>query len=212
VNQVQELERAILARAQQLADQFAEQGRRARDSILREANDQLRAREQREEAAAKAAGDRHYRQRVQAEELKLQRQLDQVRWNLVRAVEDRLRDRFAALVADETAYLEHLRALLREGAQEIGVPAFTVRANAADLERLQRVWPAIEAELAGLSARLDPEPIPTLGGLLLLGEGGRVRVDNRFEGRLERLRPLLQRAILEHLLPTAAEPANPITG
>ena len=84
MNQVQELERAILARAERLASEFRDRAQRSRDSILREAAERLRLREQREEAIAKALGERTFRQQVQASELKIQSQVDRMRWNLVR--------------------------------------------------------------------------------------------------------------------------------
>ncbi|MFO8152155.1 V-type ATP synthase subunit E [Thioalkalivibrio sp.] len=212
MNQVLELEEAILARAQQLADQYAEQAQRTRDSVLREASERLRQREQREEAAARALGDRHYRQRVQAAELKLQSNLDGVRWNLLRDVEDRLQDRMRTFMRDEHAYTEYLVGLLREAASQMDAPRLTVRTNADDRERLEKVWDRIRAELPDHELRLDEEPIPTLGGVLLLSENRRERVNNTFEGRKARLRLELQRVILERLLPTSAESGNLFTG
>jgi V/A-type H+/Na+-transporting ATPase subunit E len=212
VNQVLELEQAILARAQQLADQYAGQAQKMRDTILREAEDRLRQREQREEAIARELGERHYRQRVQAAELRLQSNLDRMRWNLVRRVEDRLAERMQALIENERAYLEHLRALLRAGAEEFESDSITVRCNAEDRERLQAHWSGIEAELPGKKLRLDDDPIETLGGVLLESADRRIRVNNTFEGRTARLRLRLQQAILERLLPASPESGNLFTG
>ena len=50
MNQVEALEQAILTRAERLADEFRERANRGRDSILREAAERLRLREDREEA------------------------------------------------------------------------------------------------------------------------------------------------------------------
>jgi hypothetical protein len=94
VNQVQELEQAILARAERLATEYRERAQRSRDGILRDASERLRLREQREESIAKALGERTFRQQVQANELKMQSHLDRVRWNLVTDVQQRLRRRF----------------------------------------------------------------------------------------------------------------------
>ena len=93
MNQVQELEQAILSRAERLATEYRERAHRSRDSILREASERLRLREAREEAIAKALAERTFRQRVQASELKMQSHLDLMRWNLVRDVEQRLEER-----------------------------------------------------------------------------------------------------------------------
>ncbi|AHE99785.1 V-type ATP synthase subunit E [Thioalkalivibrio paradoxus] len=212
MNQVLELENAILARAQRLADQFAEQAQRTRESVLREAAERLRQREAREEAIARALGDRHYRQRVQAAELKLQSNLDRVRWNLVRGVEARLEERMRAFVEDRDAYREHLLQLLREGVAQIDHSDIVVRVNARDRELLEAAWDPLAAEFPGQNIRIDAEPIETLAGVLLLSEDGRMRVDNTFEGRVARLRTRLQQAILERLLPATLESGNPFTG
>ncbi|NCC28348.1 MAG: ATPase, partial [Gammaproteobacteria bacterium] len=72
MNQVQELEQAILARAERLAGEYRDRANRSRDSILREAAERLRMRESREESIAKTLADRTFRQQVQASELKMQ--------------------------------------------------------------------------------------------------------------------------------------------
>jgi V/A-type H+/Na+-transporting ATPase subunit E len=212
VNQVLELEQAILARAQQLADQFAEHAQRTRDSVLREASERLRLREQREEAVARALGDRHYRQRVQAAELKLQSNLDSMRWNLVRDVEARLQERMEDFMRDGAAYTEYLLGLLQEAAAQMAGEVLVVRTSAADRERLNKAWDQVLATLPDRELRLDEKPIETMGGVLLLSADGRIRVDNTFEGRMARLRLRLQRMILERLLPASAETGNLFTG
>ncbi|TVP91654.1 MAG: ATPase [Thioalkalivibrio sp.] len=212
MNQVLELEQAILSRAEQLARQFAEQAEKTKDSVLREAAERLRQREAREEAIARALGDRHYRQRVQAAELKLQSNLDQVRWNLVRAVEARLEERMRAMVEDGTAYREHLLELFREGARAMGPTSLVARANADDREYLVSVLEPLRAELPEHEIKIDDRPIGTVAGLLLLSSDGRTRVDNTFEGRLARLRLRLQQVILERMFPASLESANPFTG
>jgi len=212
VNQVLELEQAILARAQQLADQFTEQAQKTRDTVLREAAERLRQRESREEAIARAMGERQYRQRVQAAELRLQSNLDRVRWNLVRGVEARLEERMRALIEDEKAYREHLLGLLREGAREMGPVSLAVRANAADREYLAGVIDQLRADLPEHELTIDDRPLDTVAGVLLLSRDGRIRVDNTFEGRSARLRPHLQRVILERMFPASLESGNPFTG
>ncbi len=56
MNQVEELEAAILARADRLATEYRERAQRSRDRILREAADQLHLREEREVLLATCAG------------------------------------------------------------------------------------------------------------------------------------------------------------
>ena len=65
---------------------------------------------------------------------------------------------------------------------------------------------------AGKQIRLAADPIETLGGLLVRSEDNRIRIDNTFEGRRERLRLRIQQEILERLLPSTFEAGNLFTG
>jgi V/A-type H+-transporting ATPase subunit E len=209
VNQVQELEQAILARAERLATEYRERAQRSRDNILREAAERLRLREQREEAIAKALGERTFRQEVQANELKMQSHLDRVRWNLVTDVERRLRDRMAAHIQDETAYLSTLKTYLAQAAGEIEAEEMVAEVNINDQRLLTSRWDDLVGEAApGKRVLLAEQPIETLGGIRVTSSDNRIRVDNTFEGRLERLRKRVQQVILERLLPSGLETGN----
>jgi len=213
VNQVQELEQAILARAERLAEEFRERANRSRDSILREAADRLRLREEREEAIAKALAERTFRQRVQASELKMQSHLDRVRWNLVQDVEQRLEERMRRFTHDEPSYGNWLQALIVEAATQIERDLVLVSANARDHQRLFARWDDIVSQLRpGQKGNLSEMPIETLGGVLVTSADGRIRVDNTFEGRLTRLRPRVQQVILERLLPSGFDTGNLFSG
>lgn len=213
MNQVQELEQAILARAERLATEYRERAQRSRDSILRDASERLRLREQREESIAKALGERTFRQQVQASELKMQSQLDRVRWNLVTDVQRRLRERFERFREDQVAYLDTLKRYLAQAAAEIEADDLVARVNAKDRQRLAAHWEAIAAETApGKTLTLAPDPITTLGGVLVQSTDTRIRVDNTFEGRLLRLQGQIQQTILERLLPSGFDTGNVFGG
>jgi V/A-type H+/Na+-transporting ATPase subunit E len=213
VNQVQELEQAILGRAERLAAEFRDRANRSRDSILREASERLRLREAREEAIAKALAERTFRQRVQANELKMQSHLDLMRWNLVRDVEQRLGERMRAFMQDEATYSNWLQALILGAASQVERDQLVVSANARDHQRLFARWDDIAGQLRrGQKAGLSEIPIETLGGVLVTSSDGAIRVDNTFEGRLERLRPRVQQVILERLLPSGFDTGNLFTG
>lgn len=209
MNQVQELEQAILARAERLAAEYRDRAQRSRDNILRAASDRLRLREEREEAIAKALGERTFRQQVQANELKLQGHLDRVRWNLVTDVQRRLGERMEAFRRDDPGYLDLLSAYLAQAAREIESDDLVAEVNPQDLSRLQQRWEEIAAKAApGKSVQLSPEPIESAGGVLVRSADNRIRVDNTFEGRLERLSQRVQQVILERLLPMGFESGN----
>jgi V/A-type H+-transporting ATPase subunit E len=209
LNQVQELEQAILARAERLATEYRDRAERSRDNILRAASDRLRLREEREEAIAKTLGERTFRQQVQANELKLQGHLDRVRWNLVTDVERRLGERMEAFRRDDPGYLDLLSACLAQAAREIEADDLVAEVNPQDLQRLQHGWQEIAARAApGKSLQLSPEPVETVGGVLVRSADNRIRMDNTFEGRLERLSQRVQQVILERLLPMGLESGN----
>ncbi|WP_058557140.1 V-type ATP synthase subunit E [Thiohalocapsa sp. ML1] len=213
VTQAHELEEAILARAERLANEYRERANRARDQILRDAADKLRLREQREEAIAKALGERTYRQQVQAEELKLQSHLDRVRWNLVRDVEHRLAERMRAHCEDEPAYLKTLTGFIATAAETIEHPSLSVSANARDAKLLHAHWSDVGAALpAHKQATLAETPIDAVAGVLVTSDDGRIRVDNTFEGRMARLRLRIQQAILERLVPNGFETGSVFSG
>lgn len=213
MNQVQELEQAILARAERLAAEYRERANRSRDSILREASERLRLREAREEAIAKALAERTFRQRVQASELKMQSHLDLMRWNLVQDVEQRLGERMRAFMQDEQTYSNWLAALILGAATQVERDQLVVSANGRDHQRLFARWDSIAGHLPeGRKASLSETPIETLSGVLVTSTDGSIRVDNTFEGRLERLRPRVQQVILERLLPSGFDTGNLFTG
>lgn len=213
MNQVQELEEAILARAKRLAGEYRERANRSRDSILREAAERLRMRESREESIAKTLADRTFRQHVQASELKMQTHLDRMRWNLVQDVERALAGRMKAFGDDIQRYDPWLDRLIVRAANLIEEKALVVSANARDQKRIADRWDTILATLPShKTATLAKEPIETLGGVLVTSLDQRIRVDNTYEGRLDRLRPAVQQVILERLLPSGFDTGNLFTG
>lgn len=200
MTQAEALERAILARAERLAGEFRDRANRTSDSILREAAEKLRLREQREDAIAKTLGDRTFRQQVQAEELRMQSLLDSTRWDLVTQVEAQLVEQMQALMAKETVYLKTLRGFIDTAATEIGHERLHVQANSSDVRLLHAHWADILEHVGKKSLRLDENPIKTLGGVLVTSNDHRIRVDNTFEGRLARLRLRIQQVIQDRLL------------
>ncbi|MFD2110845.1 V-type ATP synthase subunit E [Thiorhodococcus fuscus] len=215
MNQVDELERAILARAERLASEYHERAGHSRDSILRDAAERLRLREAREEAIAKSLGERAFHQRVQASELKMQTHLDRMRWNLVQGVERRLADRMRRFMEDEAQYDAWLDSLILNAVTTIEGDRLVVSANNQDQHRLHARWEKVSQSLpTGKTVELasSAHAIDTLAGVLITSSDGRIRVDQTFEGRLERLRPKIQQTILERLLPGGFDTANLFTG
>lgn len=200
--QVAALEQAILDRANELAEELRGRAEHRRDTILREATERLRRDEEREIAAARASADRAQRRQVQANELRLQGQLDQLRWELVQAVESRLIERMATLQEDRESYRAWLIEMLAEAAGLIPDVELLAEVTATDHEWLNTEWVGVvEAAAPGRVITLNPQPTWGQGGVKVRSADNSAQVDNRFEGRLARIEGDIQRIILERLFP-----------
>jgi len=203
---VEDLEQALLDRAEALAEEYLNGAERARGQIIEEAGKMLRLREEREILAAKARGERLYRQKVQASEIRMQEELDHLRWTLVQSVLEDVTTRLAQVTEDDALYLPLLRRYLARGARSIERDDLVARVAARDLARLAPRWADFVKEAApGKRVVLSQQPLDTLGGLMLESADGHIRVNNTFEGRLERLQAEVYRAVTERLF-ASAEP------
>lgn len=203
--EIDELESALLERAKVLAGEYIAQAESARNRIITETNERLQLREEREILAAKAASERAFRQRMQAAEIKQQEELDRLRWDLVREVMDRLQKQLAAIAADEKTYLPLLVRYLVKSAASIEGDPLVAEVNARDHARLAKRWDAFCRE-AGITKRiaLAPDPLPCLGGVRVRNADDTVRVDNTFEGRMERWQDGIYQVAMERLFASAA--------
>ena len=213
MDQVNELETAILARADRLAEEFRERAQRSRDNILREAHQRLHLREQREVLVAQARAERAYRRQVQASEIKLRKEMDFLRWSLVDGVREQLIDMVKQLVADETRYIPILKAFVSSGVRIVESDHLIAEMNAQDIERLRPSWSEFVEEI-GMEKTivLSTTPLETLGGTLIRTADNRIRFNNTFEGRMEQLSTGLHQIIIERLFPGGTDHSVIFTG
>ncbi len=201
-SQLVALERAIMARAEDLAQEFHDKAKRQKDTILRDAADRLHMAEEREVLVAKAEAERHFRRVTQASELKLQARLDQLRWEMVQTVQTRLTERMQKLCADHTVYRAWLVEMIRQAAALLPAGDLTAEVNADDLSWLSTQWQALATEAAPeRTIHLAEKATWGSGGVKLRTADNRAQVDNRFEGRISRLEAAIQRSILQQLFP-----------
>ena len=197
---VDDLQTALLSRAKALADQYTIRARRDRDLLLREANERLKLRDEREQVAAHALGERAYRQQVQAEELKLRADLDRVRWVQVQAVMDALRSQLETYATDNPGYPELLRRLIVDAARSIESDRLVVQLNSHDYAKLRDGWAAYSKDaVPGKTLELSNEPNERSGGAIVTTDDDSIRVDNTFEGRIARFETALEQVIIERL-------------
>ncbi|GAB4354279.1 MAG: hypothetical protein Kow006_19910 [Gammaproteobacteria bacterium] len=203
--QIGELERALLERAERLAAEYLERGRRSAERIAAEAQERLHLRKEKEVLAAKAEAERLFGRRVQAAEIRLQGELDRLRWTLVNAALDGLGDELQALTRDKPRYREVLAALIRHAAEALGGERLVAQLNSRDRRWLAESWDTWITDLIGEAPRieLDEVTLECSGGVLLRTPDNRVRVNNTFEGRRERLAEALQEEVLERLFAPA---------
>lgn len=201
-NQLAALERAIMARAEELAQEFHDKAQRQKDTILRNTAERLHLAEEREVLLAKAEAERHFRRVTQASELKLQSRLDQLRWEMVQTVQARLAERMQALCADRPRYRAWLVTMIREAAALLPPGDLTAEVNADDLAWLSGEWSTLVAE-AGADRNIGLAETATRGsgGVRVRMADNSAQVDNRFEGRLARNEARIQRVILQQLFP-----------
>lgn len=199
--QISGLESALAERARKMAEEHLANGRLERDRLLAETRQRLGIAQDREVLAAKAHAEHAYRQRVQAAELELRAALDRVRQELSDAALTRLPAHLSALTDDDTRYLPLLQDYLREATQAIERDELVARFNARDLQRLQADWKKYaDAAAPGKHLSLSREPLTCIGGVLLASRDCDIRIDNTFEGRMDRLGEALQGTVAERLM------------
>jgi V/A-type H+-transporting ATPase subunit E len=203
------LENALAERAQKLAAEHLDNGHQARERILSDNRQRLLIEQEREVLAAKAAAERAYQQQVQAAELDLRAELDQLRRELAAAAMAKLPGKLTELATDEARYLPLLRGYLREAAQAIERDRLLVQCNARDRQLLDSDWERHARDAApGKQLELSPQTLQCIGGVLVASSDGDIRYDNTFEGRMDRLDEILLGTLAERLAVQAGEEAH----
>ncbi|MCP4994913.1 MAG: hypothetical protein GY934_14185 [Gammaproteobacteria bacterium] len=198
-----------MVRANRLATEYRERAKHSRDNILREAHERLHLREEREVLLAKSRAERIYRRQVQANEQKMHKEMDHLRWNLVQGIQEQLAEKMKLLIADRERYREFIKSLLAHGSNQFQRKELVAMVNANDLQWLQSEWEGLVQEaVPDKQITLSALSIDTLGGILIRSQDNRVRLDNTFEGRIERLGTQLHQVIIERLLPTGSTKGN----
>ncbi|HET7832038.1 MAG TPA: V-type ATP synthase subunit E family protein [Gallionella sp.] len=203
------LEAALAERARKLVEEHLANGRLQRDRILAETRERLQLDKERALASAKAHAERAYQQRVQAAELELRAELDRLRSELINAALAQIPALLSALTADEARYLPLLLNQLHDAALAIERDELVVQLNGPDAQRLQPEWERYARDTArGKQLTLSPEALSCVGGAMVISADGYIRIDNTFEGRMERLDETLQGVIAEQLMPQFGATGN----
>ncbi len=208
-NNLEQLESAIRQQAENLANSHLQAAQQQADQILADSAKRLQLSEEREREIAEAAANQEYRRRVQASEIKMQAELDQLRWSLVQSVLSDLQAHLKQLTQQEETYIPLLKQYLKNAAQLFDEKALVVEVNAEDQVLLAPLWEDIIKESV-------PEKTCTLlastehftGGLLVRNQADRIRVDNTFEGLIERLKNEIYQVITTQLFASVTSIRN----
>ncbi len=203
-SQIEQLENAIRNRAQTLADTHLQAAYQQSEHISTEATKRLTKREANEIEIAKTAAEQAYRRRVQASEIKMQAELDQLRWTLVQTVMTQLHEQLKQFVQQEDTYLPLLKQYCLRAAQSFHEQELVAEVNANDYNRLISQWnDFIKANLPNQQCTLASSTQSFMGGILVRDQADRIRIDNTFEGLLSRLETELYQVITTQLFASA---------
>ena len=207
--QLEQLENAIRKQAQSLADSHLNAAQQQCDKIVADAAKRLQQREERETEIAKVAAEQEYRRQVQAGEIKMHAELDQLRWTLVQAVMTDLQIHLNQLCQQEADYLKLMKQYLQNAAQLFEDKELVVEVNADDHTRLASQWDDISQEcVPNKQCTLLISAQNFTGGLLVRNQTDRIRVDNTFEGLITRLENEFYQVITAQLFASATPVRN----
>jgi V/A-type H+/Na+-transporting ATPase subunit E len=199
MQQAEQLAQAILQRAAALATEHSVHARQTAARLHTESRTRLHYWRERETIAAKHEAERMYRRLVQAGELRMQADLDRMRWHLAHTVMQRLQVELAHFVANSPEYQPFLRELVR-------VSAAAIERDALIAEVSQRDCDALVPHLAKLADGKQIELLPRhddtwSGGVLMYSQDRRIRIDNTLHGRLQQRHNDIYQAVLAQLFP-----------
>ncbi len=207
---LEQLESAIRQQADNLANSHLEAAQQKAEQILADSAKRLQKREEREREIAEVAANQEFRRRVQASEIKMQAELDKLRWSLVQSVLSDLQMELKQLRQEEDSYMALLKQYLKNAAQLFDEKELVVEVNADDHLLLAPLWESfVKDAVPDKTCKLLLASNKNLtGGLLVRNEVDRIRVDNTFEGLIERLKNDIYQIITTQLFASVTSIRN----
>lgn len=198
------LEGLLQAQAMGLAEQHRESAQNAAGQIRQETEAKLQRLRDGEEQRFQHEAELRCRQLLQGSKLRLDAEIDRMRWALAQDVLSEARTRMEKLVENPDRYHRVLQGYLAEAGRSLPAGDLVAELNPRDLEGMRPVWEKLAGQAApGRKVALAPLAGQASGGMLVRSEDGRLRVDNTFEGRLARMQDEVMEVIMEHLFKQA---------
>lgn len=196
----EKLEGLLYAQAMNLAEQHLERGREAREQIGQELQARLQQLQVGEEQHYQREAERLCRQLLQSSKIRIDTELDRLRWALVQGVLADVRKRLETIPENPARYRKVLEGYLAEAAAAMPQGELVAELRPHDIESLRPHWEAMTARAApGRKVILASLAEPASGGMVVHGEDGRLRVNNTFEGRLARMQDEVLGSIMDQL-------------
>jgi vacuolar-type H+-ATPase subunit E/Vma4 len=142
------LEGLLQAQAMDLAERHLEKGRQTSDQIINDTQARLRQLEDGEELRFQLEAEHLCRQIMQTARLRMDAELDRLRWALTQGVLAEVRARLTRVVDNPDRYRRVLGRYLSEAAQAIREGNLVAELNPRDIERIRPDWDALVRQSA----------------------------------------------------------------
>lgn len=210
---VEDLEKALMQRADDLAIEYLQRARRSHDHFINDENERLHLREEKEVMAAKMSAESHYRSRVQSSKLKVQKKLDQLRWQLIKDVISHVKEKIAQIIKNDEQYRQLLIEFIRHSAALIDNKILLVEFNQKDYQLVSPQWQSILDEVnCAKNIQCSKQFHHMSGGIIMYDQARTIRIDNTFEGRLERLSDNIHQLVAEQFFSELSHESDKIHG
>jgi len=210
---VEDLEKALIQRANDLADEYLQRAKRSHDHFIEDENERLQLREEKEIMTAKMLADCTYRSQVQSSELEVQKKLDQLRWQLIKNVVSEAKEQIKQVVNNKQEYQQLIIEFIKHSLSAINSNHLIVEFNQKDYKNLQPLWPEILKQIdSEKNIELSKQFHHMSGGIIVYNHKHSMRIDNTFEGRIERLSENIHQLVAEEFFSELSHESDKIHG
>jgi len=210
---VEDLEKALMQRASDLADEYLQRAKRSHDHFINDANERLQLREEKEIMTAKMLAESIYRSRVQSSELKVQKKLDQLRWQLIKDVIHQVKEKAIKIIKDQQQYTRLIIEFIQYGCTVIDDKNCLVEFNQPDYQLMSLQWKNIIQQVnSDKNIECSKQTHHLSGGIIMYNQTRSVRIDNTFEGRIDRLSDNIHQLVAEHFFSELSHESDKIHG
>jgi len=210
---VEDLEKSLMQRADDLAKEYLQRAQRSHDHFISDENERLHLREEKEVMAAKMQAESLYRSQVQSSELKVQKKLDQLRWKLIKQVIEQVKEQSLQLSKDKEKYRQLLIDFIRHSVDLIDDNNLIIELNKQDYQFFIPQWSKILEQVDSTKNITYSKQFHHMsGGIMIYDQSRSIRIDNTFEGRLERLADNIHQLVAEHFFSELSHESEKIHG